>query len=82
MNDEIVRARIRAFVAAHVRGASVGDDDDVFARGWVTSLFAMRLVTFIEDTFELEIANDDLVLDNFRTVARMAALVGRTKAAS
>jgi methoxymalonate biosynthesis acyl carrier protein len=71
------RDRIHAYVSAHLRGVVVGDEDDLFAKGWVTSLFAMQLVTFLEDSFGLVIDNDDLVLDNFRSVARMAALVER-----
>ena len=49
----------------------------VFALGFINSLFAMELVLFIERTFELQIPNEELTLDNFCTIAAMAGLVGR-----
>jgi methoxymalonate biosynthesis acyl carrier protein len=48
----------------------------------VNSLFAMELVLFIEDSCGFTIPNDDLTLDNFRSVRAMAALVARLTASS
>ena len=57
--------------------SSSQDDQDIFALGFVNSLFAMELVMFIEKTFHVRIPNDELKLDNFRTVTRMSELVRR-----
>lgn len=67
---------IRAFVAERI-GDSFANDDDIFAMGFVNSLFAIELVAFIEKTFEFRIPNEELTLDNFRTVTAMATVVGR-----
>jgi methoxymalonate biosynthesis acyl carrier protein len=55
-------------------------DQDLFASGAVTSLFAMELVMFVEQTFGVTVAGPDLTLDNFRTVGAMTALVTRLQA--
>ena len=47
----------------------------------MTSLFAMELVVFLEDAFDIEIAGPDLRLDNFRTVRVMTGLVQRLREA-
>jgi acyl carrier protein len=55
----------------------LADEEDIFALGFVNSLFAMELVMFIERTFRLEIPNDELTLDNFRTIKTMAEMIRR-----
>ena len=69
--------QIHDFVQRALRDPSLGRDADIFASGAVSSLFAMELVTFLEGTFGITIETEDLELDNFRTVGRMAGLVSR-----
>lgn len=54
-------------------------DVDLFASGVVSSLFAMELVAFVENTFGVSVSGKELALDNFRTVAAMSALVVRLR---
>ena len=54
-------------------------DTDLFASGLVSSLFAMELVGYVEDTFGVTVGPDDLHLDTFRTVERITALVRRLR---
>jgi len=39
----------------------------------------MQLVTFVERTFQITIENEDLELDNFRTIKALTNLVMRKK---
>jgi methoxymalonate biosynthesis acyl carrier protein len=71
------RSDLRAFLGTRFPDIQLGDEDDIFELGFVNSLFAMELVLFIERTFAFELPNEDLTLDNFRTVRAMAELVGR-----
>lgn len=75
--SEDTRTQIRSFITARFPRAQFTDEIDIFELGFVNSLFAMELVMFIENTFQITIANEDLTLDNFRTVASMSALVQR-----
>ena len=52
-------------------------DDDVFASGLVSSMFAMQLVVHLESTYDVAIVGPELKLDNFRTARVMAELVQR-----
>ena len=45
-------------------------------------MFAMQLVMFIESQLGLRLKNQDLKLDNFRTINRMVALIERKLAAA
>lgn len=75
------KARIRDFIARHVRGYDLRDDEDIFASGFVNSMFAMQLVQFVEQEFGVAVENEDLEIDNFRSVNAIAALVERKAAA-
>jgi acyl carrier protein len=52
-------------------------DADIFASGLVNSLFAMQLVLFVENEFAIKIDNEDLTIDNFRTINALAELIDR-----
>jgi methoxymalonate biosynthesis acyl carrier protein len=66
---------LRAFVGRHIRGRTIADDDQIFALGFVNSMFAMQLVLFLEKNFKIAIANEDLELANFQSINAMAALI-------
>jgi methoxymalonate biosynthesis acyl carrier protein len=57
-------------------------DQDLFASGLVSSMFAMELVVFLEQSYNVTIIGGDLKLDNFRTVQAMTRLVLRLRAAA
>jgi methoxymalonate biosynthesis acyl carrier protein len=76
-----VRAEIRSFITGRFPQAEFTDETDIFRLGFVNSLFATELVMFIENNAGIIIPNEDLTLDNFRTVALMADLVSRHRSA-
>lgn len=74
--------RVRTFLAPHLGGHEIGADEDIFALGYVNSLFAMQLVTFVEKEFGFAVESEDLEFDNFRTVAGIVRLVEAKTATS
>jgi acyl carrier protein len=71
------RIDVREFILGRFPNAELTDQQDIFALGYVNSLFAMELVLFIEKHFEIEISNEELDIANFRTIDAMAALIAR-----
>lgn len=71
------RERIRGFLSQHIRDNSFRDDDDLFGKGYLNSLFAMEMVLFVEKEFALTVENADLDPDNFRSVSALATFVER-----
>ena len=67
-------ARVQQYVAQMTRNPRLGIDDDIFQAG-VNSLFAMRLILFLEQTFQIQIENEDLEWEHFRTVRSLGRLV-------
>ena len=68
---------IKAFLTEYFPGHELKDDENIFAQGFVNSLFAMQLVLFVEKEFSITVENDDLDLDNFKTINAITQLVNR-----
>jgi acyl carrier protein len=75
MTPESIKAQTREFMGKFFQSTDLKDDDDIFALGLVNSLFAMQLVMFVEKTFDMTVEDDDLNIDNFRTINAIAKLV-------
>lgn len=74
------KAKIREFLGRHIKNHELQDDVDIFANGFVNSLFAMQLVLFVEGEFGITLGNEDLKLDNFRSINALNELVERKSA--
>jgi len=70
-----ITTHIKTFLAHVIPDHELGDEEDIFAAGYVNSLFAMQLVLFVEKEFHLAIEQADMVIENFRTVGAIARLV-------
>lgn len=75
MTPESIKAQTREFMGKFFQSSNLKDDDDIFALGLVNSLFAMQLVMFVEKTFSMTVEDDDLNIDNFRTINAITQLV-------
>ncbi len=68
------RTRIRNYFDQVVPD-SVSDEEDIFARGLVDSMFGMQLVAFVEDEFSIVVEKNDLDIRHFSSIAALAAFV-------
>ncbi|MBN3876731.1 MULTISPECIES: acyl carrier protein [unclassified Nostoc] len=75
MNE--IQAKIKNFLAKFFGNHDLQPDEDIFALGFVNSMFAMQLVLFVEQEFQIIIENDDLELENFRTINSIVNLIER-----
>jgi methoxymalonate biosynthesis acyl carrier protein len=73
-----VKNELLAFLAERVK-TTVEPDQDLFASGLVSSMFAMQLVVHLEEAYDIAIVGADLKLDSFRTVETMTGLVLRLR---
>lgn len=76
------KARIADYLARFFPVQDLKDDDDIFRLGFVSSMFAMQLIAFVEHEFGITVDNDDLELDNFRSIGALDAFVSRKLSAS
>jgi methoxymalonate biosynthesis acyl carrier protein len=75
---ETIRANLLEFLSKRAR-TEWDAEQDLFASGSFSSLFALELVMHLESAFGIAIGPDDLKLDHFRTVGSMTELVVRIR---
>ena len=70
---------MRGFIRQRIlfdENAPLSDDQEIFP-GIVDSLGVLDLAEFVEKTYGVKIGDDELLVDNFHSLAAIAALVGR-----
>lgn len=73
-----IRYNIREFV---ITGVSMygdvvfSDSDNFFELGYVDSMFALRLVTYIEEQYQITVNNEDLDIENFNSIDNIVRFI-------
>ncbi|MDZ7969159.1 MAG: acyl carrier protein [Nostoc sp. DedSLP03] len=75
MNE--IKTKIKTFLSRFFGNHDLQSDEDIFALGFVNSMFAMQLVLFIEQEFQITVENEDLEFDNFKTINSIGNLIER-----
>jgi acyl carrier protein len=76
MQVETVIEQIRKFLVVHFPLARhIKVNDPLLENGMVDSLGILEIVAFLESEFHLTVADDELVPENFHSIATLAALV-------
>jgi acyl carrier protein len=79
-----VQRRILEFIRGEIllgdEHASLGEDTPLLD-GAMDSLGLMQLVAFLEEEFDMELEDDQITSDNFRTVNDIARLISSSVAA-
>ena len=75
------RTQIRTFITTKFPDVTFSDEEDIFALGFVNSLLAMQLVAFVEKEFAIRVEDEDLDLDNFRSIQAISNLVAKKSGA-
>lgn len=65
---------------AQGRGADIKPEDDLLANGVIDSLGILQLVQFVEQRFSFQIPDEDVVIDNFRSIAALTEYLEKTRA--
>jgi acyl carrier protein len=55
------------------------DSTNIFTSGFVSSIFAMRLLSFLENEFSITVPDEDIVISNFSSINKMCEMVSRLK---
>ena len=73
------REKIRKFIEANSLAfgeeIDIKDDDNIFELGYVNSLFAMKLLNYVESEFQIVVENDEVDMKNFSSVNNIVQLV-------
>jgi len=80
MSTQENKGKIARYMARFFPGHDLKEDEDIFNLGFINSMFAMQLVEFVEHEFGISVENEDLELDNFRSINALTSFVERKSA--
>lgn len=73
------KQQVRKFIKSKVGRDDLGDAEDFFELGLVSSMFVMQIVLFLERSFKLVLSGEDLQFEYFRTIDAIDGLVLRKR---
>ena len=81
-----IRAQVREYLAENFMfsddGFDLSDDASLLEEGIVDSTGVLELVMFIEETFGLKVADEEIVPDNLDSVSNLADFIKRKQGAA
>ena len=77
MNEAEVKGKIREYLRT-VSEHKPSDDENLFEAGVLDSFGVVEFLTYIEESFEMELEAEDVTLENFSTVGAISAFIVRS----
>lgn len=78
-DDQVIKGKIRLFILNNFifdeRANLLGDDDSFLDEGIIDSTGVLELLAFVEETFGMEVADEDVLPENFDTLNNLANYV-------
>jgi acyl carrier protein len=75
--EEIIRNHIAKDILFNNKGYPYSDEASFLENGIIDSMNVMELLMFVEETFKLEVADEEIVPDNFDSVSKIVTFVRR-----
>ena len=81
MNELTTNDKLREHFRRESRNdQTLTDDEPLLTSGFLDSIAIVRLLTYIEQEFDVEIRDADFDPDNYETIATIATLIERVRA--
>lgn len=78
-----LKEKIRNFIEENLTvfddEAQFSDSDNIFELGYVNSLFAMKMLNYVENEFEVKVENEDINVLNFSSVNNIMQLIEKKR---
>lgn len=76
---------VRTFIEDELlngRPVKLDENVDLIEQGVIDSLSLLRLVAFLEENCDIQVQDEEIVPDNFRTFAAIRSFIAKRKAAN
>ncbi|WP_322769336.1 acyl carrier protein [Frankia sp. Cr1] len=64
----MIKMRLKDFLSGYFKDHDFADSEDIFASGYVNSLFVIQLIAMVEKDFSITLEDEDLDFENFRSI--------------
>lgn len=80
MTDVQAIEHLQAYFAKEVGAKNLGPNDGLLSTGLLDSLAIVKLLSYLEDEFDVEIDDADFDPENFETIGSIAKLIATASA--
>jgi acyl carrier protein len=81
-----IRKQIRSYIMGNylftADDSELQDADSLMLRGIIDSTGAMEMILFLEETFDITVAEEEMVPENLDSVDKIVDFMGRKRAAA
>lgn len=74
-----IKEKLEKYILKLTNESSIDHDLNLFDSNLLTSLDALDLISFIEETFNISISEDDISMENLGSINSMLTMVERLK---
>lgn len=78
--EEIIRMHIAKNILFNDKGYPYSDDASFVEEGIIDSMNVMELILFVEENFDVEVTDEEIVPENFNSVHKIGDYVRRKQA--
>ncbi|CAG0936970.1 D-alanine--poly(phosphoribitol) ligase subunit 2 [Thermoflexales bacterium] len=75
--EEIIRNHIAKNILFNDKGYPYSDEASFVEEGIIDSMNVMEMILFVEENFGIEVADEEIIPDNFNSVRKMADYIRR-----
>jgi len=83
MDSSMVSNKVKDFLKKEMfrkkGNDEIGDDMNLLESGIIDSLGLIRLIEYLENTFSLNIPDEEVLAENFESMSAIVALLGKLK---
>jgi acyl carrier protein len=76
--DSLKQFILNEILMDHIQN-SLSSSDLLIEKGLIDSIGIMKLITFMEENYSIEIDEEDLIPENFETISALSAFVVRKR---
>jgi acyl carrier protein len=77
------KEKLRTFIESNLMDfmstVEFSDSDNIFELGLVSSLFAMKLINYVKEEFDIQLEGDDMEITNFNSVNNVLEFIKKKK---
>ena len=70
-----IKETIKVYIQKNFSIDELSDSQSLITNGLIDVLGLIELTTFLEDTFNIKIADEEIVSDNFNSLSKLVAFV-------
>ena len=75
-----IQMTVKNYIGERIDLEDFSAEVNIFEEGLVNSLFAIELMTFLEQSFDIKVGMDDLDMDYYQSINSITAFVKRKEA--